>query len=181
MNNKSKIALGAGTGIFFLLLLGFFLMPNEGPIFGRFTTNTVSSCTATTSPAYMALAKGSTTTLAVPGGASVVTVDFFTQATTSASPQLGYRFESSEDGIDWYATGIETNANASTTSVAPLDYTITLASSTIGSSAFAAPTSTVYVQTPEYSVNGHQARVVFFMRNSAANVCATVLSKSEVE
>ena len=98
---------------------------------GRSMYTSASNCTATTSPKYMT-GGTATTTITLLGGSSYVTTNYLVRSSTTP-PTLGYRFEASEDGVDWYTISTPTNELATTTIVTQADQRWTFASSTSGS------------------------------------------------
>lgn len=183
MNNKTKILIGAAV---ILAVVAFAALKRPivlnvqqaqaQPSLGNVSTltTTTSTCSATTSPTYM-IPGAATTTVVIPGGFSQVNTNFFVKSSTTLAI-LGYNYEVSEDGVDWYDSGTVTSSNATTTLVTMGDFTATLASTTLGTSGFASPTTTILFQTPNTTVYGHQARLKFYPRigSGALDVCATV-------
>lgn len=146
---------------------------------------TVSNCTATTSPAYVA--SGGTTTLNLPGGDGVMTTNIFVISSTTP-PNFTYHYETSEDGIDWYTIARPTTpANddyaTSTPVVLNTSYLTISASSTLGSSysfATGVATGTVwYVQVPKITVQGTYSRLKV-VSIPATNLCISSIIKTEL-
>src|SRR3990167_1482831 len=126
---------------------------------------TLSTCTATTSPTFINNGTGNI----VLGGFSTGDVDSVAlnilALSTTTPPTLKYRYEFSDNLIDWYPETRTLTEFASTTQVAGTfrEFSVSLASSTGGTSVFSAPTSTILVQTPHHSFTSAFTRVAFYV------------------
>lgn len=128
MNKKIIGAIVLLAGLF----IGGVAYANPMNFFG-----TTATAAATTTHAFMTAGTGTTTLTqeyGTNGNYSVINKALLkfqvTATTTITAPPIKVRVEYSDDRIDWYSKTVVTTANASSTQVAPQEYTFALATST---------------------------------------------------
>lgn len=142
---------------------GLYLVAKKAEANPLSPTFSVSTATATTSPAYLTPGTGTTTLTYdsyIPSGAGVNTISNFASLLiqyngSSTVSRLNVDIEYSDDGIDWYQDG-GTLANNYSTTTKPFDITTVnqfswlAASSTLGRTTTSSATSTriITIRTP---------------------------------
>ena len=177
---KKKILIGLGILLLLSLLYAFggnvkSVLLGSSSIRSN-TTNSfqpqLTTCTlGTTTPNY--LKSGDSDRILGPfagGDADKISMNIFSLS-TSTPARLKYRYEFSDNLIDWYPETVTLAANSTTTAISNyVEYPINLASSTYGTSLFSAPTTTVLLQTPEHSFTSKFAKVAFFVQSGSTGL-----------
>lgn len=176
-------------GIALLLFVGYALLstksksqdPNAGST--SLTMNSANSnVQATTTPnrGWMLPGRSTTTITSSSEGFDNVSLNIFVESTSSL-PKLGWRYEYSQNNIDWYYEPDPINDLTPTStllSTIPLEWNYSpAASTTLGTSLQGQSTSTFFVSAPTQPIVSKYIRAVVYLRpgSGSARVIANMI------